>query len=196
MPLRRRRKARLLAVLCSGALLVSGCGGSNSEPASTAGTAATSTAPPDAKTFTDPAGAYEIGVADSWKETEFRQLNAWIVGKAADGFAPNVNVVTETFPSGIALDDYLKASVDKAPQQIQEFDLESSETITLASGAQGGRLVYRGRSGTSPTLKFLAIVAFRDGRAAVATFTSLPDRFDALAAETEPYLRTLSLPDR
>jgi hypothetical protein len=191
-------------LLFSAALLVAGCGGSDSDGASTSGavtstapasTTPTAPAPTGATTFTDPAGVYRVDVADSWREATIDQPKAWIVAEVADGFAPNVNVVTEKPPSSIGLDDYLKLSVDKAPQIIQDFTLESNETITLTSGDQGGRLVYTGRSGASPTLKFLAIVALRDGRAAVATFTAPPGRFDALAADAEPYLRTLEILD-
>ena len=199
----------LVAAVAALGLIAAGCGGSDSGSGSDTGsdtqaTPSTSTpstdtsggsssgAPAGATQFVDPAGAYQISIDPSWKGVS-EQPKAWSVGAPENGFTTNVNIVTETLPSSdIKLDQYIDVSLKNIKNVIQGVEVETQETITLASGAEAARLVYSGTvSGKS--VKFLQVVHLNSDakRVAIATLTSTPDGFDKAGAATEDYLRTL-----
>jgi hypothetical protein len=114
-----------------------------------------------------------------------------LVGPESSDFTANVNVITQPVP-GIDLEEYLKASADAAPKQMENFKLVSRGFLTSASGSKLGALEYTGRTSGSD-LHFLAIFGVSNGRAVAATLTALPVDFPRLRTEAEPYLRTLKL---
>jgi hypothetical protein len=159
-----------------------GCGASS---------AASSDPLADAMPFVDPQGSYEIEVDPDWEAshgTMVAEVEAWLVAEPSDGFAPNVNVLTQAVP-GMDLDGYLDLSVAQAPAMLQDFELVRRDVVEGAAN-ELGVMEYTGTQGGRP-LHFLATVAVGDGTAIVATFTVPPEAFDDLRCEVEPFLLTL-----
>jgi hypothetical protein len=176
------------ALLCS----VAGCSSGDSDPKIASITSAIGPQPTvSGTTFHDPQGAYTITVPGSWTEnagTCNGDIESWLVGPESSEFSANVNVITQPVPV-IDLEEYLKASADAAPKQMENFKLVSRGFLTSASGSPLGALEYTGRTSGSD-LHFLAVFGVRNGRAVAATLTALPVDFPRLRAEAEPYLHT------
>ncbi len=202
----------IVGILAASSLIVAGCGGSDDKKsggetsapstASTPSTPSSSTpsestptadAPDGSVAFTDPGGVYRISVKDSWTSAS-ETPKAWKIAETTDGFTANVNVVSEEIPSGqdLDLDKYIEISLTNVKTVITDAEVIDNGRVKLASGAEAARLVYTGTASGKP-LKFLQIVAFNGKRAAIATLTSNPDRFDADAKESEAFMQTLEL---
>jgi hypothetical protein len=187
-----RRVLRVLLgrVAAYGALTVVlvACGGSDDREGDTAGTSSTTHA---GEVFEDPQGSYEIEVDPDWDAqhgTFAAEIEAWIVGESREGFAPNVNVLTQLAP-GLDMSAYLDRSIEQGPSALPDFELLNSEVVD-GTESELGLLEYTGTQNGRP-LHFLATVAVRDGTAVVATFTAPPGIFDETRGEVEPYLLTL-----
>ena len=181
----------LLRFAVCGALTVVlvACGGSNDSDRDTARNASTTQAAREV--FEDPQGSYEIDVDPDWDAQHGRlvaEIEVWVVGESRDGFAPNVNVLTQLTP-GLDLSTYLDRSVEEGPSAIPDFELLNSDVVD-GIASELGLLEYTGTQNGRP-LRFLATVAVRDGTAVVATFTAPPEVFDESRGEVEPYLLTL-----
>ncbi len=203
----------IVGVLAVTSIIVAGCGGSDdnksgggdtSAPAtaSTPSTPSSSTpsestptteAPDGSVAFTDPGGVYRISVKDSWTSAS-ESPKAWKIAATTDGFTANVNVVSEEIPSGqnLDLDKYIEVSLTNVKTVITDAEVVDNGRVKLASGAEAARLVYTGTA-SGKSLKFLQIVAFNGKRAAIATLTSNPDRFDADAKQAEEFMKTLEI---
>ena len=147
--------------------------------------------PAAGETFEDPEGSYEIEVDPDWEAHHgeiVAEVEGWVVAPPQDGFAPNVNVLTQRAP-GMDLSEYLDVSAEQGSAIISDFELVTSDVVQ-GTESELGLLEYTGTQ-NGLELHFLATVAVRDGTAVVATFTAPPDVFDALRSEIEPYLLTL-----
>jgi hypothetical protein len=205
--------SRALLTLVAVLGLLAGCGGSDSDSDTSGGGSGTTSAPtstpstdtgstdttaaatlPNATLFTDPAGVYSIQASTEWKEGS-ASPKLWNVGDRIGGAQPNVNVVTEQIPedSDISLKQYIEVSLSNIKRAIPDAAVESQEFVDLADGSKGARLSYTGTAGTSQQLKFLQYVAYDEKNAAIVTFTGPVDGFEPLAADVEPYMKTLSL---
>jgi hypothetical protein len=170
-------------------VVLAACDGSGDSERDTAG--ASSTTPAVGEVFEDPQGSYEIEVDPDWDAqhgTFAAEIEAWIVGDPQDGFAPNVNVLTQLAP-GLDLSTYLDRSSEQGPSLIPDFELLNVDVVD-GIGSDLGLLEYEGTQNGRP-LHFLATVAVGDGTAVVATFTAPPDVFDESRGDIEPYLLTL-----
>lgn len=143
-------------------------------------TTATDTTSSSGTRFRDPAGKFSIEVPSNWTSAQ-ESPKAWFINDDRDAFRENVNILSESIPSGMSLDSYLDISISKAPAAIREFTVEEREKFTLDSGTEAYRLVYTG----SPTsvsadlnFRFLAVVAVEDGTAVTLTMTAPHDAFD------------------
>jgi hypothetical protein len=141
--------------------------------------------------FEDPQGSYEIEVDPDWEAHHgeiAEDVEVWVVGPSEDGFAPNVNTLTQAAP-GVDLSEYLDISVEQGPSFVPDFELLDSDVVE-GSESELGLLEYTGTQDDRP-LHFLATVDVQDGTAVVATFTAPPGVFDESRGEIEPYLLTL-----
>ncbi|MGD9792830.1 MAG: hypothetical protein AB7V43_05055 [Acidimicrobiia bacterium] len=146
----------------------------------------------DGTEFTDPDGTYTITLGPDWTEAPNRavkEVEQWVVADVKNGFAPNVNVLTQDV-GDMSLEDYIDLSV----RQMTALDIIDSTVIDIGGGDQLGRIEYAGTLGTGTNrraLHFLALFMVADGEAVVATLVTGENEFDKLSAAHEPYLRTL-----
>ncbi|HEX5240591.1 MAG TPA: hypothetical protein VFW20_06295 [Candidatus Limnocylindrales bacterium] len=117
-------------------------------------------------------------------------IELWLVGTPMVGFAPNVNVLSQS-SFGLDLAEYNTASLRSAPKLIPGFKLESDKIVETDHG-QMLRLEYLGKTVSGTKLHFLAYAAIADGTADVATFTAAGSSYSSLVKSVEPSLRTLT----
>ncbi|MCI0582724.1 MAG: DUF1795 domain-containing protein [Chloroflexi bacterium] len=143
--------------------------------------------------FVDPEGGYVIEIDPAWTAAPagivVEGIEFWFVAPVEDGFAPNVNVLTQT-SGGMSLTAYLELSLQNAPAFVGDFELISSKEIEGAH-VRLGRLDYMGVVG-GRSLHFLAVVALDDTTAYVATLTTPSESFKRLQRVVEPFLLTLA----
>ena len=149
---------------------------------------------PAGEAFVDPEGMYRLTVPESWEPRHgavAQGIEVWLTHEAADGFAPNVNVLTQSV-GDMTLEEYTQASIDNAPTFVQDFELGESRTMTGPGGGELAVVEYSGRAGGAQNpLRFLAVWTVHDGNAIVTTFTTLTENFEAQSEDVLPYLLTL-----
>ncbi len=131
-------------------------------------------------------------IGHDWQEmsgTVVAEIEAWIVAPPSDGFAANVNVLTQKAP-GIDLQGYRDLSIKNGDRVMQNFELIDSGVVKGPSGSTLGWMDFTGRSG-GRDLRFLAVYGLLNGQARLATLTAPPDNFSELRSRIEPYLLTL-----
>jgi hypothetical protein len=142
--------------------------------------------------YRDPQGTYTITIGSDWTETSgamVQEIESWAVAPPSDGFADNVNVLTQA-AQGLDLEQYM----DLSSQNLGGLDLIEQSTIEGTNGNELGLLEYEGVPAGAPSdrpLHFLATVAVQDGQAVVATLSASADTFEARRSSVEPFLRTL-----
>ena len=148
---------------------------------------------PAGEAFVDPEGMYRLTVDDAWEPRHgaiAQEIEVWLTHPIADGFAPNVNILTQA-TGNMTLDEYTQASIDNAPTFIQDFELADTRTVA-GPGGDLAVVEYSGKAGgAEQPLRFLAVWTVHEGNGIVATFTSLEEHFDAQRDEVLPYLLTL-----
>jgi hypothetical protein len=157
--------------------LATGCGG----PAPSAG-------PEDPRRHTEVAGGFSFVPPDGWNIRPVPGLKfRAAVGPAAAGFAPNINVVDESFRG--PLDTYVQGNLASMRQAFQQFRLLRREEFEAAGGLPGARVVseneVNGRA-LRQTYYFFA----RGDTKFVITCTALAEGGDKLDPVFEASLRT------
>ncbi len=145
--------------------------------------------------FGDPLGNFRLLTGPTWERISESgdQVSGWFVGPSAGGLRENVNVVTEMLTSpDVTIDAYLDAAIDQLDRSQPDLDVVDRRTVTLVSGAIGGRVEYGG-SINEVDVRIVQIVAIGSGKAVVATFTASPSRFDSTVTGVEPFLLTLEV---
>jgi len=99
----------------------------------------------------------------------------------SDTFRENVNVLVQTLPDKMTLDQYTKLSLDQAPKLISRFDLLDQGPTQLA-GRPARRVHYRGEQGVF-RLEWEQVWSVLEGQAFVLTYTAERARYGT-------YLRT------
>jgi len=144
------------------------------------------------KTFIDPQGTYTIIIADAWTEIPgafVKENEAWAVAEPVDGFAANVNVLTQD-----ALGSDLTGYLDLTVKNLGELKLVDRRTVTGTNGNELGLLEYNGALPGAPagrTFHVLQTIDLHNGNAIVATLTTADDSFDTYRSSVEPFLLTL-----
>jgi hypothetical protein len=139
-------------------------------------------------TFDDPQGTYTMRIDPSWVAQPgvvVKEVEDWTVGPTTNGFAPNVNVLTQDAP-GLDLAGYMKFG----REHMGALKLIDSKIVNGANGNELGLLEYSAPASMGK-LHFLATMAVTNGQAVVATLSAEEDQFAALRDATEPYLLTL-----
>ena len=158
-------------------------------PPATTASASTTGAPPAGTTFSDATNVYRLRVAPTWSDsTVIGGLQTWTTGTGSTVFRDSVNVLIEKLPGDISMDDYLAASVRNAPKSLPSF-AEVNRSVSTFNGKQLGQLDFR--SNQNIPLRHRAVVLIKGRNAIVVTFSAEPDRFDAEASKTQPYLTSV-----
>lgn len=180
-----RRRAFTTVSLLLVALVSAACG--------TAGDVAQTSDLPNGVTFADPEGSYQMVVSNTWTASPgsvVAGIETWLVGEPVDGFASNVNALTQVVPASTTLEDYLELSIESAPNFIDDFRLIRQEIVDGSEGQPLAIMEYEGAP-QGETLRFLAVFGMGDGLAVVATLTTRPQDAERQTEEIEPYLLTL-----
>jgi hypothetical protein len=153
--------------------------------------APTTVAGPDGDTFADPQGEYTIVTGPDWSDrtadASSGGIELWQVAPAANGFASNVNVVTEKV-QGVDMDTYLDASI----KNLGTLTVIDTDVVAGADGRERGVVEYEGTvPGADRPFHFLAVIDLGETLAAIVTFTAEDAVFASLRTEVEPYLMTL-----
>lgn len=90
------------------------------------------------------------------------------------------------------LSAYVELSERGITDQMENGEVRKREFVTGVNGAQLATIEYTGRT-SGRDLHFLAICGVHEGRAVVATLTTLPADFGRLRRMAEPVLSTLQL---
>jgi hypothetical protein len=133
---------------------------------------------------------------EAWDIVEREQLNTVLFvvpGTGVEGeFRANLSVgVQEVAPPLDSLGAYTGAFLDAAPDQIDEFDLVSSEPALL-DGRPAHRVIYAGNQVGLP-LKWLQVWALDGGRAYIVTYTAEPAAFGRYLPQAEYMISTLEI---
>jgi hypothetical protein len=138
--------------------------------------------------FVDPQGTYTITTGSDWTEqtgTIVKEIEVWSVAPPSNGFAANVNVLTQRAP-GMDLQQYK----DFSARNMGDLTLIHQAMIQGTNGNPLGLFEYSGVMSGRP-LHFLAVFDVLNDQAVVATFTTDEGSFADLRPEVEPFLRTL-----
>ncbi len=187
------RRARCSVIVSCALLVLGACGHTRQYHAVTVSDRSVGGPAPSGDQFTDPQGTYTMTVAAGWTRlsgTLAAEIEAWQVLRASNGFAANVNVLTQDVPSTMSLQQYLDTSARQAPRVLTDFRLISADTVTNATGEPVGRFEYTATT-VGKRLHFLAIVSVHGSHAVVATLTGPEAQFDVVRSAVEPYLLTL-----
>jgi hypothetical protein len=179
----------LLLLLTAGVCLVAaGCDEGDSEPLEESNEAYSLELPAgyeaiDEDTRDDVADSVESEAGESLGGEPALDLGFAGAKEREDGFATNINVVTESLPKGMTLEDYEEVSIENAPALGVTLEGDP-EPVTL-----GGEpaFVFEGSvdSPLDQDLHFRTVAAVHEGLAFSLTLTALEDRFDDEAGDLD-----------
>lgn len=158
-----------------------------------AGATAVRATSPTGRAFADPEGEYRLTISPTWKADHgsyVKGVEVWYLGPTGTGtFVPNINILTQTIPATMTLEQYLKLSIDGAPRLLTEFRNIGSQIVR----GKNARLAVWEFASKSKGLSFrhLGIFTVKDGTAVVATLTSTAAKYPALRRAVKPFLLTL-----
>lgn len=117
--------------------------------------------------------------------------NVW-TKEPEDGFATNINVITEPLPGDIDIEEYRRLSVDNAEALGLSLTNEGEDTTLDGEPA----FLYEGTlSEGDLDAKVRGVSAIRDGVAYTVTFTAPEDRFDDEVGDLDETLETWTWTD-
>jgi len=133
---------------------------------------------------------------EAWDIVERERFNTvlfLVPGTGVEGeFRTNLSVGVQEVQAPLdSLAAYTGAFLDAAPDQIDGFELLSSEPALL-DGQPAHRVIYTG-SQTGLPLKWLQVWALDDGRAYIVTYTAEPDRYALHLAQVEYMISALEI---
>lgn len=101
-------------------------------------------------------------------------------GSGADGFAENLNVISED-TGNLSLDEYVRRSEKMAPVIVSGYEVLEEGPSSVRSGTSW-LWHYRGRV-SGHGLEFLAMTTVKNGRAWTITYTAEPNSYDHYASD-------------
>jgi len=143
-------------------------------------------------TFSDPSGV-SMEHPNSWTVEPSNSddpVVLFIDPPGAGPFRRNVNILTQSGPAPVTLDEYTALS-------LEQFDDVAGSTIfesraTTLAGLPGYRVSYQADLG-SGELRFLSVWTIQGGDAWLVTYSSEPDRYEDGLPEVERFLTTVEL---
>ncbi len=188
---------RLLLTAVALFLIGAGCGGKSSSPPARPN----APHPPSAstavfETYKDAKYDFTIGYPKEWDRQE------GVLGSAvallsplegsSDNFRESVNVLVQTLPDKMTLDEYTKLSLDQASKLITGFDLLDQGSTTVA-GSPARQMHYRGQQGVF-RLEIKQVWMVQDGKAFVLTYTAEREQYTADLPTAEAMFASFRLP--
>lgn len=148
--------------------------------------------PVEGTDFVERTGAYSLRVGAAWDEADLPNGIGWYTGTGTRRFRDNVTAIVEDLPRAIALDDYVRFSVDTIGRAGVDYEEVGRRDLVLTDGRPAVVLDYRSRQGGF-TLGHRVVIAVR-GRVAVSvTFTAEADRFDDEVGDVASHLESLQV---
>ncbi len=142
--------------------------------------------------FVERTGAYSLRVGEDWAEADVRNGIGWYTGTGSRRFRDNVTAIVEDLPGPIALDDYVRLSVDTIGRAGMGYEEVERRDLVLVDGRPAVVIDYRS-SQSGFALGHRVVIALR-GRVAVSvTFTAEADRFDDTVGAVAPYLGSVQV---
>jgi len=111
---------------------------------------------------------------------------------SSDNFRESVNVLVQTLPDKMTLDEYTKLSLDQASKLITGFDLLDQGSTTVA-GSPARQMHYRGQQGVF-RLEIKQVWMVQDGKAFVLTYTAEREQYTADLPTAEAMFASFRLP--
>jgi hypothetical protein len=174
-------------------VLLSACGGGSVKSATP-----TSAASPTGTflTYTNDTEGFTIGYPADWEKNEQVEGTVVLFKSPSEGMTDpvreSVGVTTEALPSSsISIDTYSEAAIGQVQKAIPEFDMTSSESITLA-GHPGHRIVYTGTQG-SIELEWQQVFTVVGDKAYILTFVALPDSYSRFVGIAQSMFDTFTV---
>jgi hypothetical protein len=182
-------RTRLFSFAIAVALTISGVACASGGGAT--GTASSTSSPSDNvsseefASYSDSKYGFTLQYPKDWEKQVGAMGSAVVILSPREGdsdkFRENVNVLVQTLPDKMTLDQYTKLSLDQAPNLITGFDLLDQGATQLA-GRPARRVHYRGEQGAF-RLEWEQVWTVLGGQAFVLTYTAERDRYGT-------YLRT------
>jgi hypothetical protein len=187
------------------AAALSSCGSASTTAVQVVSTQANTTTPADSSVknsddaavgdlFTDPQGTYTMTISRDWTDasgTAIKEVEAWLIAPPSNGFAPNVNVLTQV-RRGTDLDKYMDENVRAIG--VMGWKVLRHSKVAGANGYQLGLMEFSGAMNGQEddrVLHFLAIFDVRDDQVVLATLTAEEDSFEQQRQTAEPFMLTL-----
>ncbi len=148
-------------------------------------------------TYTNTDLGVEIKYPDGWDKQELLQqegaltLAVMFLSPVGPAIRQNINLVVETLPDGMTLDQYTELALDNEQALLPDFTLVSSASDTVA-GQVARRVVFTANAGAGP-MTFEQVWYLRDGTAHVWTFADDSKDFAPDAGTFDRMLNSLVL---
>lgn len=151
-----------------------------------------------AMTYENSTHNFEITYPDGWEKQEpsegpvvmfFSPLRS-----TDDTFSENVNIIVQDLGGVVTLDQYVEASLEALGQGLQNFELESSERVTV-DGTPAERITYTGSYEGTP-LKWTQWILLRGSNDYVITYTGEQDQFDAFSEEAADMVASMTFTEK
>jgi hypothetical protein len=142
----------------------------------------------DPRRHTEVAGGFSFIPPDGWQIRTIPRLKFKVAtGPAADGFAPNINIVDESFNGSV--DDYAQANLANLQRALKQVRLLKEDQFTTAKGMQAPRMVIEHDFNGKPLHQ--TFYMFSNGATKfVITCSALAQDGDRLAPVFESAMRT------
>lgn len=137
-------------------------------------------------------GTFNIDINPEWKiitESDFyseipkETVVAFTTPEAYDGFFINVNVIKETLPTEVSVNDYAQANINLAAQNLTDYE-KVQEAQVDAGGRPGVVHIFQARLNPSEKLiRFIQLYTLSGKTAYITTGGMLPSTPEALRNE-------------
>ncbi len=177
-----------LLVCCGGAGLAWVYLRSDRQPAPVQAAPAVANKDQDARRHVEASAGFSFVPPTGWAARPVQGVKYKVVaGPAAAGFAPNINVVDESFPGPLAA--YVNGNLAAMRQQLKGFRLLQQSDFKTTEGLAGARFTFENQQ-NGRMLRQTSYFFANGDRKFVVTCTALADGGDRLDAVFESSMKT------
>lgn len=150
-------------------------------------------APAGSVPFVAPAGEYTLQIGSDWVDAtaDLGGITGWFTGESTVDFAENVNILTDTIPTGTPLQVVLSASADQIAAEFDGFNLLVSEVLERPGQEDVGVLEYTAFQG-AVQVRFVQVFGIWNDTLVVFTGSTDGGSGDEGADRLRPYALTLA----